>query len=599
MPSITSISGLSSGFAIEYQNVRTLELRGPVFGGGAFGDAYDLVTVNGAPPSSPQIVKVLRDNGFDSALGGLETIQKLQRKIIADNRDRQAAGSPAIQTLPALRALPQLSFRGQISDQPVLGYSANRLDTAGYVSLAQILDPDDDPEPRRRYVTQLALEDRLRLAYELAEGVQALRKLSYIHGDINPPNLFVNIGTGHLALIDFDSGAVTDSPDDVPTTFGKKVTDAEWLAPEIIDQILAHRSGPIAIHIDRFTDDWAVTVGIHYLLFLCGPFFVLQRSSSKQIRDYVTRYRWPGFDAADPLFAPWIEDHHANYSAMLGELPSPVLKRMWDALNRGAMEPRRRASTYQWMVDLGGSHETLEIILFQADSQSVARAQRVRLEWKVTGADRVSIDNGVGDVDLEGRTDVFPTRNQRYILTAVGRGTSKHAAVSVHVNSVPDKSDAPSRAPGPLRIFISYSHEDRRWIERIRVHLKPLAREYNLDVWDDGRISAGSAWQEEIEQAIDTAGAAVLLVSADFLASDFVHEVELPKLLEKAEQHGTLILPLIVSACRYTETPWLQKLQCVNDPKKPVDMLLKGEQEQTFLDLVRELERRLRKPGIR
>jgi hypothetical protein len=365
MHRVTGITSLSSGFTPEYGNIQTLDLEGPVFDGGSFGDVYDLLAVNGAPPPSPQIVKVLRDNGCDSARRGFETIEKLQQKILDDNRARRAAGDPAIQTLPALRALPQFSFRGQMGSEAVCGYSADRLDTAGYLPLSKILD--EEPEYREAYVTGFTLEDRLILAYELAEGMQALQRLSYIHADINPPNMFVSLGGCHMALIDFDSGAVTADPDETPTTFGKR-THGEWVAPEIMDQLLVQQGGgPPVVRVDRYTDDWAVTVGIHYLLFLLGPFFVLRHCVSNQVRDYVTRFRWPAYDAADPLFSTGLGGNHATYTAMLAELSAPVLRRMTETLNGGAVDPGRRATPYPWMLGLRGAQEALEILLFQAD----------------------------------------------------------------------------------------------------------------------------------------------------------------------------------------------------------------------------------------
>jgi len=76
------------------------------------------------------------------------------------------------------------------------------------------------------------------------------------------------------------------------------------------------------------------------------------------------------------------------------------------------------------------------------------------------------------------------------------------------------------------RVFISYSRADRKWLERLQVHLRPLIRTSIADVWDDGRIQAGDAWRVEIRKAIEAATVAVLLVSADFLASDFVESEE-------------------------------------------------------------------------
>ena len=96
-------------------------------------------------------------------------------------------------------------------------------------------------------------------------------------------------------------------------------------------------------------------------------------------------------------------------------------------------------------------------------------------------------------------------------------------------------------------IFVSYSHRDRPWLDRLYVHLKPFERNGRLELWNDEKIAPGAQWRQEIEQAIDRAAASVLLVSADFLASDFVAVHELPRLLKKADR--ARVLPIIVAPC--------------------------------------------------
>lgn len=75
---------------------------------------------------------------------------------------------------------------------------------------------------------------------------------------------------------------------------------------------------------------------------------------------------------------------------------------------------------------------------------------------------------------------------------------------------------------------MSYSHADRDALDRLLVHLKPLQRNGTLDVWADTQINAGDRWEQEIENALSRAAVAVLLVSADFMASDFIIDNELP-----------------------------------------------------------------------
>jgi hypothetical protein len=52
------------------------------------------------------------------------------------------------------------------------------------------------------------------------------------------------------------------------------------------------------------------------------------------------------------------------------------------------------------------------------------------------------------------------------------------------------------------RVFISYSHADRKWLERLQVHLRPLIRDSIADIWDDNRIQAGDAWRIEIRKRL-------------------------------------------------------------------------------------------------
>ena len=142
-------------------------------------------------------------------------------------------------------------------------------------------------------------------------------------------------------------------------------------------------------------------------------------------------------------------------------------------------------------------------------------------------------------------------------------------------------------------VFVSYSHRDERWLKRLQVHLKPLVREGEIELWDDTRIAAGARWREEIERALDQAAIAILLISADFLASDFVVDNELPPLLQAAEQGGTTILPLILKHCRFLRDRNLSVFQSVNDPRHPLLSLTEGEQEELWARVSERIENEL------
>jgi len=141
------------------------------------------------------------------------------------------------------------------------------------------------------------------------------------------------------------------------------------------------------------------------------------------------------------------------------------------------------------------------------------------------------------------------------------------------------------------KVFVSYSHVDKPYLDRLMVHLKPLEKEGLVDLWVDTRLRAGDSWEKEIKRALDQATVAILIVSADFLASNFITDNELPPLLRKAEEDGVRILPLIVKPCRFARDKNLSHFHALNDPKLSLALLPQGEQEVLYDQLAAEVER--------
>ncbi len=136
-----------------------------------------------------------------------------------------------------------------------------------------------------------------------------------------------------------------------------------------------------------------------------------------------------------------------------------------------------------------------------------------------------------------------------------------------------------SNLPERTKVFISYRRKNKDSLKRLRTHLAPFEEE--LDIWDATKINPGAEWQKEIKKAIESARVAVLLVSADFLASDFITKDELPPLLTAAEEGGATILSVILSPCAFKKSK-LAPFQAVNDPAKPLSGLTYHEQEKIW-----------------
>ncbi len=139
-------------------------------------------------------------------------------------------------------------------------------------------------------------------------------------------------------------------------------------------------------------------------------------------------------------------------------------------------------------------------------------------------------------------------------------------------------------------VFISYSRKDKHYLERLQVHLQPLQREQHIELWDDTRIQAGQQWQKEIAAALKRCRVAIVLASADYLASDFIVSDELPTILTKAESEHTMISPVIVSPCGFARDPRLKRFQVIHDSGKTLAEMTEVEQERVFDKICQAIE---------
>jgi hypothetical protein len=103
-------------------------------------------------------------------------------------------------------------------------------------------------------------------------------------------------------------------------------------------------------------------------------------------------------------------------------------------------------------------------------------------------------------------------------------------------------------------IFFSYSRSDEKWVRRLRTHLAPLMRSRDLTLWDDEKLAPGKEWKEQIGEAIAKADLVLLVVSPNYLASNFISNTEFPAILAALEQRGVKVAWLAASPALYQDT---------------------------------------------
>lgn len=121
----------------------------------------------------------------------------------------------------------------------------------------------------------------------------------------------------------------------------------------------------------------------------------------------------------------------------------------------------------------------------------------------------------------------------------------------------------------PARVFISYTRRDEPLKDELLKHLSILKRQSVIETWHDRMIEAGGDWEGEIDQHLEAADIVLLLISSDFLASDYCWDVEVKRALERHESGDTRVVPIILRQVDWKGAPFA-KLQALPKDAKPV-----------------------------
>ena len=145
------------------------------------------------------------------------------------------------------------------------------------------------------------------------------------------------------------------------------------------------------------------------------------------------------------------------------------------------------------------------------------------------------------------------------------------------------------------KIFVSYSHADKKLFNEFKTMLAPAIRKGVVHLWDDTKIAPGAKWRDEIEKALAEARIAVLLVSPKFLESEFIANHELPPLLKAAEEDGLTVFWIYLEHCLYEQTE-IATYQAAHNISKPLSALSKSERQAVLSETCAKLIRLAENP---
>lgn len=142
----------------------------------------------------------------------------------------------------------------------------------------------------------------------------------------------------------------------------------------------------------------------------------------------------------------------------------------------------------------------------------------------------------------------------------------------------------------PVTLFLSYAHEDEAFCQEFKKHLRLLERQGLLSAWSDRQIPAGTNWAEEIDHQFEHASIILLLISADFLASDYCYSQEMTQALERHAAGKAQVIPILLRSCDWKSAPFA-RLQMLPSDARPISTW--HDQDEAWTNIVAELRRAL------
>jgi hypothetical protein len=156
------------------------------------------------------------------------------------------------------------------------------------------------------------------------------------------------------------------------------------------------------------------------------------------------------------------------------------------------------------------------------------------------------------------------------------------------VSSTSAQSTAKTASARPAELFFSYAHKDEKLRDELAVHLTMLRRQGVISAWHDRQITAGSEWANAIDDHLNSADIILLLISPDFIASDYCYDIELKRAMERHEAREAVVIPVILRPVDWTGAPF-GKLQALRKNAEPVNRW--SDRDEAWLNVVQGIRK--------
>jgi hypothetical protein len=265
-----------------------------------------------------------------------------------------------------------------------------------------------------------------------------------------------------------------------------------------------------------------------------------------------------------------------------------------------AADGRLRNVTATYLAQLLSGFPSLKVVVLQGADEA-SRFELVAEELKAKGVATITVPSFSGSSARSAIEKLYAS-----VLGTPGDAPGqdihiddsfKGAAIEPGIQAVINVSTAAPREPGPqmpitpvqappapLEVFFSYAHEDEELRQALEKHLALLQRRGLIVGWHDRRIIAGEQWSEEIDVHVHSAQVILLLISSDFLASDYCYGIEMKIALERHDRHEAIVIPVILRPVDWSDASFAH-LQALPRDAKPITTW--PNRDEAFADVAR------------